>query len=59
MSYMITDVCTECDVCLADCPEGAISEGSPYFIAASLCTECGNCSKVCPVDCCKLESKPN
>ncbi|VAW36994.1 hypothetical protein MNBD_DELTA02-503 [hydrothermal vent metagenome] len=56
MAFHITEDCIECGVCLPNCPEGAISEGSPYIIEAKLCTECGGCAEVCPVDAC--EPKP-
>ncbi|MEE9543876.1 MAG: 4Fe-4S binding protein [Thermodesulfobacteriota bacterium] len=54
MTYVILDECIECGVCLPECPEGAISEGSPYIIDPKLCTECNACAEVCPVDVCVL-----
>jgi ferredoxin len=47
MSYHILSECVSCGVCLPHCPEGAISEGSPYIIDPKLCTECGACAEVC------------
>ncbi len=52
MAYYILDNCTECGACMNECPEGAITEGSPYRIDPSLCTECGACAEVCPVEAC-------
>ena len=55
---MITDECINCDVCVPECPNDAISEGDEiYVIEAALCTECvghfdePQCVEVCPVDC--------
>ena len=51
MAYTITDDCTMCDACRAECPEEAISEDDPkYIIDPELCTECYVCfrMKVCP-----------
>jgi ferredoxin len=52
MSFHILDECIECGVCIPECPEGCINEGTPYTIVAKLCTECGACAEVCPVDVC-------
>ncbi len=52
MSFHILEDCIECGVCIPECPEGAITEGSPYVIDPKLCTECGACAEVCPVDVC-------
>lgn len=58
MALMITDECTSCGACEAECPNQAISEGeSVYVIKADLCTECvghfaeSQCVAVCPVGC--------
>ena len=55
---MITDECINCDVCVPECPNDAISEGDEiYVIDPALCTECvghhddPQCVEVCPVDC--------
>ena len=58
MALMITDECINCDVCVPECPNDAISEGDEiYVINPDLCTECvghfdePQCVEVCPVDC--------
>lgn len=58
MALMITEDCTGCDACLLECPNDAISEGSPiYTIDPLLCTECvgahdePQCKPVCEPDC--------
>ena len=59
MALKITDDCTNCDACVSECPNEAISEGDDiYIINPDLCTECvgfheeTQCAEVCPVDCC-------
>ena len=56
MAMMITEDCISCDACLAECPNGAISEGTDkYVINPDLCTECigfadaPQCVDICPV----------
>ena len=58
MSLIISYECINCDVCEAECPNGAISQGDEvYVIDPALCTECvghydtQQCVEVCPVDC--------
>ena len=58
MSLIITDECINCDVCEAECPNGAITQGEEiYMIDPEMCTECvghydtQQCVEVCPVDC--------
>ncbi len=58
MALIITDECINCDVCEAECPNGAISMGEEiYQIDPQRCTECvghfdePQCRQVCPVDC--------
>ncbi|MDR2614136.1 MAG: YfhL family 4Fe-4S dicluster ferredoxin [Candidatus Accumulibacter sp.] len=58
MSLIISDECINCDVCEAECPNGAISQGDEiYVIDPAMCTECvghydtQQCVEVCPVDC--------
>ncbi len=61
MALMITDECINCDVCEAECPNQAISEGELiYQIDPDRCTECvghfaePQCRLVCPVDCIRI-----
>jgi ferredoxin len=57
MALMITEDCINCNACVDECPNDAISEGeSVYVINAELCTECvgffddPQCINVCPVE---------
>lgn len=59
MALMITDECINCDACVPECPNEAISQGDDiYIIDPEKCTECvghhdePQCVEVCPVDCC-------
>lgn len=63
MATMITDDCINCDACLSECPQNAITDGSDvgvgiYYIHSDLCNECVGwhseeaCQTVCPVECC-------
>ena len=58
MSLMINDDCINCDACVTECPNKAISQGDDhYVIDPNKCTECvghydkPQCREVCPVDC--------
>lgn len=62
MALTITDLCVNCDVCEAVCPNKAIALGAEiYEIAADQCTECvghydtPQCVEVCPVECIILD----
>ena len=57
MALMITEDCINCNACVDECPNDAISEGeSVYVINSDLCTECvgffddPQCVNVCPVE---------
>jgi ferredoxin len=51
MAYKITDDCTNCGACEAECPVEAISEKDDIrWIDPDLCTSCGACAEVCPVE---------
>ena len=58
MANKITDDCSSCGACEAECPSQAISEGDDhYVIDAAKCDECASnggdpaCMSVCPTDC--------
>lgn len=58
MALMITSDCINCDVCVPECPNEAITQGDDiYVIDPAKCTECvghfdeSQCIEVCPVDC--------
>ena len=56
MAYIITDDCTACGACEAECPVECIKEdGGKYKINKEDCTECGICADVCPLDAIKDE----
>ena len=64
MALLIADDCINCDVCLPECPNQAITEGELiYEIDPNLCTECvghfsePQCQQVCPVACIDLNSE--
>ena len=57
MALMINEECINCNACVDECPNDAISEGETvYVINSDLCTECvgfhdePQCKTVCPVD---------
>ena len=59
MALLITDKCTNCDMCEPECPNNAISVGEEiYVIDPALCTECvghyetPTCQTVCPISSC-------
>ena len=59
MATLITHACIRCGLCVAECPNIAISEGSVvYEIDPGRCTECvgfhasEQCAEACPIDCC-------
>lgn len=56
MALLITEDCINCDVCVPECPNDAISQGEDIFVIdPELCTECvghyevSQCTEVCPV----------
>lgn len=58
MALLITNQCINCDMCLAECPNDAIYEGTKiYEIEIAHCTECvgfyahQTCVAVCPIEC--------
>jgi len=64
MALKITEDCVACDVCRAECPVDAISEGEDiYIIDPEVCVECKGyfdvpkCAEVCPTDACVQEDE--
>ncbi|HMM54042.1 MAG TPA: YfhL family 4Fe-4S dicluster ferredoxin [Candidatus Desulfobacillus sp.] len=58
MALIITADCTNCGICITECPNDAISQGEEiHAIDPDRCTECvghyeeSQCVGVCPVDC--------
>jgi ferredoxin len=57
MANKITEDCTSCGACEAECPSSAIAEGDDHMmIDAAKCDECAStgeptCMSVCPSDC--------
>lgn len=61
MPALIEVSCINCDMCVPECPNDAISMGPVHYqVAAELCTECEGfydkptCIAVCPIDCIEL-----
>ena len=49
MSFVISDECLACGVCMDECPMAAISENpDTYIINVDDCTDCGSCAEICP-----------
>jgi ferredoxin len=59
MALLITEDCTNCEACVAECPNEAIAMGKVgiYAIDALRCTECvgandePQCQAACPAEC--------
>lgn len=49
LTTKITEECLACGICMDECPQGAISEGTDiYVIDYEKCDECGSCIDACP-----------
>ncbi len=62
MALLITETCINCDMCVLECPNEAISFGLEiYEINPSKCTECvghydkPTCQSVCPISNCIIK----
>ena len=47
--FYITDSCIGCGVCVKNCPQRCIQEGTPFTIQQNHCLHCGSCYEKCPV----------
>ena len=63
MPALIEASCINCDMCVPECPNDAISRGTTHYeVNPALCTECigfydnPTCIAVCPIDCIELIS---
>lgn len=63
MPALIEASCINCDMCVPECPNDAISRGAKHYeVNPDLCTECigfydkPTCIAVCPIDCIELIS---
>ena len=61
MPALIEASCINCDMCVPECPNEAISMGARHYeVDPVLCTECigyydkPTCIAVCPIDCVEL-----
>ncbi|PKM19645.1 MAG: ferredoxin [Gammaproteobacteria bacterium HGW-Gammaproteobacteria-15] len=64
MPAVIDVSCINCDMCVPECPNEAISMGPRHYeVDAALCTECvgyydkPTCIAVCPIDCIDLAAE--
>jgi ferredoxin len=64
LALFITEECINCDLCVEECPNGAITMGAEiYEINADKCTECvghydqPSCIDVCPTECIEVNPK--
>ena len=48
-TFLITDACISCGICVEKCPEQCIAPREPYVIEQSHCLRCGICQEACPV----------
>ena len=66
MPAVIEVSCINCDMCVPECPNEAISMGAKHYeVDPQLCTECvgyydkPTCIAVCPLDCIALVAATN
>jgi electron transfer flavoprotein alpha subunit len=56
VAEIISDQCIGCQICVAECPVGAIDMADGVArIDPEICIGCGKCQEVCPVDAVRFE----
>ncbi|MCH8276204.1 MAG: 4Fe-4S binding protein [Bacteroidetes bacterium] len=48
MAYVILDTCSQCGLCVDECPIDAIELGDPIYVITDMCCEFQECVAVCP-----------
>lgn len=59
VAEIISDKCIACQICIGECPVGAISQTDDgvAHIDPEVCVGCGKCAEVCPVEAVEFERK--
>ncbi|MFO8084038.1 MAG: electron transfer flavoprotein subunit alpha [Desulfobacterales bacterium] len=59
VAEIISDKCIACQICIGECPVGAIelSDEGVAYIDPELCVGCGKCFEACPVEAVAFEKK--
>jgi electron transfer flavoprotein alpha subunit len=59
VAEIISDKCIACQICIGECPVGAIqlSKDGVALIDPEVCIGCGKCSDSCPVEAVRFEKK--